>query len=265
MDLELVGKVAIVTGGSRGIGKAIALELAREGARVAIVARGRDALLATAAEIGELTGAEVDAFVADMAQNETVATMVDEVLKRFGRIDILVNSGASVGSRVAYKLAELPVDAFWGELDVKVLGALRCIQHVAPHMQQQGWGRIINISGMAARTPISVIGSARNVALVAMTKNVADELGPYGINVTVVHPGGTLTEHYYAQMEDVAWERGISVEEAIRQRFAQNSIRMPMEPKHVAYVVAFLASPKSVAINGDVIAVAGGTPGTIFY
>jgi NAD(P)-dependent dehydrogenase (short-subunit alcohol dehydrogenase family) len=98
-----------------------------------------------------------------------------------------------------------------------------------------------------------------------MSKNVADELGPHGINVTVVHPGGTLTEHYREQMQQPAAERGIPVDAAIRQRFAQSLIRMPVEPHHVAYVVAFLASPKSAAINGDVIAVAGGTPGPIYY
>jgi NAD(P)-dependent dehydrogenase (short-subunit alcohol dehydrogenase family) len=265
MDLELAGKVAIVTGGSRGIGKAIARELANEGAAVAVVARGREALSAAAAELAEDTGAEVEPFVADASDRDAVAAMVDGVVARFGRIDILVNSGASVGSRVAYKLPDLPIDAFWGELNVKVLGCLHCIQHVAPHMQRQGWGRIINISGMAARTPISIIGSARNVALVALTKNAAEELGPYGINVTVVHPGGTLTEHYREQMEHVARERGVSVDDAIRDRFASNLIRMAIEPRHVAYVVAFLASPKSVAINGDVIAVAGGTPGPIHY
>jgi NAD(P)-dependent dehydrogenase (short-subunit alcohol dehydrogenase family) len=265
MDLELAGKVAIVTGGSRGIGKAIALELGREGARVAVVARGKDALVATADEIAELTGAEVEAFVADTSNDETVGAMVGGVVQRFGRIDILVNSGSAVGSTVAYKLPDLAIDAFWGELNVKVLGYLRCIQRVAPYMQRQGWGRIINISGMAARSTISIIGSARNVAVVALTKNAAAELGAYGINFTVVHPGGTLTEYYYRQMEQVARERGISVDEAIAQRFAQNLIGMPIEPKHVAYVVAFLASPKSVAINGDVIAVAGGTPGAIHY
>jgi len=110
-----------------------------------------------------------------------------------------------------------------------------------------------------------VIGSARNAVVVAMTKNVADELGPYGINVTVVHPGLTLTEHYLAQVDEVAETRGISREQAIQERFATNLLRRPMTATDVAYVVTFLASPKSAAINGDVIAVAGGSPGEIHY
>jgi NAD(P)-dependent dehydrogenase (short-subunit alcohol dehydrogenase family) len=133
-------------------------------------------------------------------------------------------------------------------------------------MARNGWGRIINISGLAARqTTNSIIGSTRNVALVALTKNVADELGSRGINVTVVHPGRTLTEYYQAQAERLASQRGISVEEAISQVFEPNLIGRPITPKEVADVVVFLASPRSVAINGDVIAVAGGVPGVIHY
>jgi NAD(P)-dependent dehydrogenase (short-subunit alcohol dehydrogenase family) len=265
MDLELRDRVAIVTGGSRGIGKAIAQELAREGCSVAVVARGKDALDAAAAELGEETGAIVVPIPADTASDAAVKAMVAAVADRFGRIDILVNNGAAVGSRVAFKLPDVTQDAFWGEMNVKVLGYLRCMQHVAPHMIERGWGRIINISGMAARTSTSIIGSARNVAVVALTKNAADELGQHGINVTVVHPGGTLTEHYVEQLDEWAKQRGLTRDEAIRQRYANNSIRQPIYPRHIAHVVAFLASPKSVAINGDVIAVAGGSTGAIHY
>jgi NAD(P)-dependent dehydrogenase (short-subunit alcohol dehydrogenase family) len=265
VDLELRGKAAIVTGGSRGIGKAIARELAREGASVVIAARGREALEATAAEIGDETDMPVTAIVTDTARDDSVRDMVAAAVDVLGGVDILVNSAAEVGSRLAFRLPELDVEVFKGELNVKVLGALRCIQHVAPHMVRRGWGRIINISGLNARNAGSVIGSARNVALVAMTKNVADELGPHGINVTVVHPGLTLTEHYRSQMEGIATARGVPVDDVIKERFANNLLRRPVSPAEVAYVVTFLASPKATAINGDVIAVGGGHPGAIYY
>ena len=265
MDLELSGKVAIVTGGSRGIGKAVARELAREGATLAIVARGQAALDASADEIAAETGARVLAIRADVSDAAAVQHMVAQVVDTLGGVHILVNSGASVGSRVAFKLPDVTGDAYWGEMHVKVLGALYCIQQVAPHMIAQRWGRIITISGMAARKPNSLIGSTRNVALVAMTKNVAEELGPYGINVTVVHPGVTLTEYYSRQLDDLAEQQGVPREELLRERFATNLIRTPVEPRQIGYVVAFLASPKSVAINGDVIPTEGGTPGVIFY
>jgi NAD(P)-dependent dehydrogenase (short-subunit alcohol dehydrogenase family) len=265
MDLELRGKAAIVTGGSRGIGKAIARELAREGASVVIVARGREALEATAAELGDETDMPVTPIVADTSSAASVREMVERAVAVLGGVDILVNSAAEVGSRVAFPLPQIDVDVFRGELNVKVLGSLRCIQQVAPHMIRKGWGRIITISGMNARNAGSIIGSTRNAAVVAMTKNVADELGPHGINVTVVHPGLTLTEHYLAQMQELADTRGVRVESMIQERFATNLLRRPITPKDVAHVVTFLASPRARAINGDVIPVGGGYPGPIYY
>jgi NAD(P)-dependent dehydrogenase (short-subunit alcohol dehydrogenase family) len=265
MDLELRGKVAIVTGGSRGIGKAIAWELAREGAAVAIVARTRAPLEDTAAELREATGSPILPVPTDTGDRDAVLQMVDQVVAAFDSVDILVNCAAAVGSRVAFPLAGVTAEAFWGEMNVKVLGYLRCSQAVAPHMMRRGWGRIINVSGQAARHTTSVIGSTRNVSVVALTKNMADELGPHGINVTVVHPGSTLTEQYSAELDDWAAARGMSRADALAQRYASNLVRTPIEPRHIGPVVAFLASPKSLPITGDVINVAGGLPGEIYY
>jgi len=265
VDLELRGKAAIVTGGSRGIGKAIARELAREGVSVVVAARGREALEATAAELAEETGARVEPVVVDTRDMTAIQAMVDATVAAFGGVDILVNCAAPVGSSVAFRLPEVTDAALLGQLDVKVLGYLRCMQAVAPHMLRTGWGRIINISGLNARASASIIGSVRNVAVVALTKNAADELGPHGINVTVVHPGLTLTEHYRAEMDAQAAAAGVSREAMVERRFAQNSLKRVIDARDVAHVVAFLASPRSVAINGDVIAVGGGVPGAIHY
>ncbi len=265
MDLELSGKSAIVTGGSRGIGKAIARELAREGVSVMVAARGRQALEATAAELAEDTGSRVEPFVVDTRDRSAVHAMVDSAVATFGGVDILVNCAAPVGSSVAFRLPEVTGDALLGQLDVKVLGYLRCMQAVAPHMMRKGWGRIINVSGLNARASASIIGSVRNVAVVALTKNAADELGPHGINVTVVHPGLTLTEHYLAELDAQAAAEGVPREAMVKRRFAQNSLKRVIDPRDIAWVVAFLASPKSVAINGDVIAAGGGVPGVIHY
>ncbi len=132
-------------------------------------------------------------------------------------------------------------------------------------MRRQGWGRIINISGLAARQSGSAVGSIRNVAVAALTKNLADELGPLGINVTVVHPGLTRTERTAAVVEEAASRQNITTEEA-EKRMAQNvSVGRMIDAREIAYVVAFLASPKSVAINGDAIAVAGGAGRAIHY
>jgi len=265
MDLELSGKAAIVTGGSRGIGKAVARELAREGVSVAIAARSREALEATAAELAEETGSPVEPFVVDTTDERAVRAMVEGAMAAFSRVDILVNCAAPVGSSVAFRLPDVTEDAFRGQLDVKVLGYLRCIQAVAPHMIRAGWGRIINVSGLNARNSTSIIGSVRNVAVVALTKNAADELGPHGINVTVVHPGLTVTEHYLVEVDAQAATEGVGRAEILQRRFARNSLRRVLDARDIANVVTFLASPKSVAINGDVIAAGGGVPGTIYY
>ncbi|MDA0365322.1 MAG: SDR family oxidoreductase, partial [Chloroflexi bacterium] len=153
----------------------------------------------------------------------------------------------------------------WDDMNVKVLGYLRCAREVAPVMKRQGWGRIVNISGLAARQSGSTIGSVRNVAVAALTKNLADELGPHGINVTVVHPGLTRTEATPGVVAARAQAESITPEEAEQRMASGNSIRHLVDATEVAYVVAFLASPLSIAINGDTIAVGGGAPRAIHY
>ena len=132
-------------------------------------------------------------------------------------------------------------------------------------MRQQGWGRIINISGLAARHTGTIIGSMRNVAVVALTKNLADELGPHGINVTVVHPSTVRTEKTPVVIAAQAQRLGVSSEDVERRFAEQTLIRRMVEARDIAHIVAFLASPKSAAINGDVIAAGGGTPRSIYY
>lgn len=266
MDLELRGKVAVVTGGSRGIGKAIARELALEGADIALVARNAEPLEETRKELADQTGRRFVGITADTSSDESIRAMGRQVLESFGRVDILVNAAAKPGGQQPPpKLHEIDTAAFDDELHTKVLGYLRCAREVVPSMKQHGWGRIINISGLAARSTGTILGSIRNVSVVALTKNLADELGPHGINVTVVHPGGTRTEKTPDVVAGRAEAQGLTIEEVERQMAAGNSINHFVDAREVAYVVAFLASPKSIAINGDVIAAGGGVPRAIHY
>ena len=266
MDLQLTGKTALVTGGSRGIGKAIALELAREGVDVAIGARDLATLEATAAEIVAETGRRVLPVIVDTGDDASVATMVQRVQAEFGRIDILVNAAARPGGQgPALTLETTTPEAFWEDANIKVLGYLRCAKAVAPLMKAQGWGRIVNISGLAARQSGTIIGSMRNVAVSALTKNLADELGPHGINVTVVHPGVTRTEKTPGVMAATALRQGITAEEAERRVAEGNSVRRFISAEDIAYVVTMLASPRSIAINGDAVAAGGGVPRAIYY
>jgi NAD(P)-dependent dehydrogenase (short-subunit alcohol dehydrogenase family) len=265
MDLDLAGKTAIVTGGSRGIGKAVARELANEGVDVAIVARSAEALAQSAAELAETTGRQIVPIVADTGSDASVKAMVEQAANALGHLDILVNCAAQPGGQAAPpKLADITDDAFYSDVNVKVMGYLRCAREVAPHMIRQSWGRIISISGLAARSTGSTIGSMRNVAVVAMTKNLADELGPRGINVTVVHPALTRTEKTPGVIASLAQRQGISVEDA-EKRMVNNLVGRWIDARDIAYVVTFLASPKAAAINGDVIAAGGGVRGVIYY
>ena len=130
---------------------------------------------------------------------------------------------------------------------------LRCAREAAPHMMQSGWGRIINISGLAARSTGSIIGSMRNVSVAALTKNLADELGPFGINVTCVHPGVTRTEKTAGVIQKRADAAGVSIEEIERRMSESNTIRHLVNSDEIANIVVFLASPKSVGDYRDVI------------
>jgi NAD(P)-dependent dehydrogenase (short-subunit alcohol dehydrogenase family) len=247
MDLGLTDRRALVTGGSRGIGLAVARALAAEGANVALVARGAEAVERVAADLAAQTGRRVIGVPADTGDDESVAAAVATVVERLGGVDILVNGAATPNTG-----APLTEDMFESEINVKVRGYLRTARAVAPLMVAQGWGRIINISGLAARQTGTVVGSVRNVAVAALTKNLADELGPLGVNVTVVHPGMTRTER--------------AIDPELEPKIAAGvSIGRIVAAEEVADVVAFLASPRSVALNGDPVVASGGAKGPIYY
>lgn len=252
MNLELEGKRAFVSGGSRGIGKIIARQLAEEGADVVISARGRESLEATAAEISAATGRRIVPVVGDTSQAASVDAMAAEAVAALGGIDILINSAALPGGlSTATKLSEIDDVEALEDINIKVLGYLRTARALAPQMAANGWGRIINVGGLSIYLTGKPIATLRNVGVAAITKNLADELGPQGINVTAVHPGMTKTDVTDAATEEYAAKT--------------TSIGRMVTAEEVAQVIVFLASPRSVAINGDAISVGGGKPGNIYY
>src|SRR5258705_9892634 len=193
MDLGLQGKRAIVTGGSLGIGKAIARELAREGVDVAIVARTKETLEAAAKELAAETRRRVIPLVADVTSKAQVDAMVAQAAAQLGGLHILVNSGSPPGgSATATGPIETVVDEdLLHDFNVKYVGALRCARAVIPHLKAQGWGRIINISGTNARNAGNLSGGARNGSLVHLTNTLAGQLGRYGLTVNRVPPATT--------------------------------------------------------------------------
>jgi NAD(P)-dependent dehydrogenase (short-subunit alcohol dehydrogenase family) len=248
MDLGLTGRVAIVTGGSRGIGRAIAGELAREGADVAVCGRNHDTLAETAQALAKDTGRRILPIVADTTKWESVTRLVDTVMADLGRVDVLVNNAATPGGLVSGPLADADEAALLEDINTKVLGYLRCAKAAAPHMQRRGWGRIINIGGLSGRRSGNISG-LRNAAIVHLTKTLSDQLGQHGITVNLVHPGTTRTER-----TDAATEK----------RASGNAIRRIVDAQEIAQVVTFLASTKAANVTGIAIDASGGSIPVMF-
>ena len=272
MDLGLRGKRAIVTGGSRGIGKAIALELAREGVDVAIVARDQARLAAAAKELSEQSGQRIVPISTDVTDRLAVEAMIAQAAEQLGGLHILVNSGSAPGgsANAIGPIETVDDDALVEDFQVKYMGALRCARASIPYMKQAGWGRIVNISGVNARNAGNLSGGARNASMVHLTKTLALQVGRFGITVNCIHPGTTRTERTPSLLAAQAAKEGITAEEVERRNFAPdaprgNAICRMVDASEVAFVAAFLASEKSWAISGELIVASGGAGRAVFY
>jgi len=248
MDLGLAGSTALVTGGSRGIGLAVARALVGEGASVALLGRDTGALAAAADSLGPGTVT----VSADTTDDAAVRSAVDEAAAALGGLSVVVNAAAPRATPGQVPgLGGLRDDDFLLQLDTKALGYLRVVRAAVPHLLAAGGGAVVNISGMNARATGSIAGSVRNIAVVALSKNLADELGPQGIAVTCVHPGLTVTERNTGDEEYAA-------------AASANAIGRPVTADDVAALVAFLASPRGALANGAVVTADGGRPGVIW-
>ena len=263
MDLQLKGKVAVVTGGSLGIGRAVSQALAAEGVRVAIVARGREALEQAAREITQACGVEVMPLVADVASTEQVNAMIQQVAAHFGRIDILVNGAAHPGGLVRSAIEEADPEGLLKDIDIKVIGYMRCAKAAAAHMKKNGFGRIINIGGLTGRGSKQLSG-LRNVAICHMTKVLSDQLGPSGITVNVIHPGVVDTPHIHELYAKEAKIQGLTAAQIEANYIQATPIRRTLAPAEIADTVLVLASPRAGAITGESIGVDGGITRGIF-
>jgi NAD(P)-dependent dehydrogenase (short-subunit alcohol dehydrogenase family) len=257
MDLGLVGKVAIVTGGSRGVGRAIAASLLREGARVMISARDPKRLEATRAALEQETGGEVRAVVADLARDADAKALIDTTLKTFGQLDILVNNAATVMPDDFLSLTE---ERWAGIFEQKLNGYVRCLRHAVPPMQARQRGRIINLSGLAAREggartiPVGV----NNVAVLNLTKSLAWALAPDNILVNAVVPYIINTDIQDETMRTFAALTGKPEAEIRKERVAELPLGRMGRPEEVADVVVFLASERTSFVTGAAWHVDGG-------
>ena len=256
MDLGLKGKTALVTGGSKGIGRACARGLAAEGARVMICARDGETLKRAAGEIERETGAEVLTAAADLSELEAVKRVAAEAVSRLGRLDILVNNAGAIkgGDFLA-----IPDDEWLRGWSLKLLGYIRMAREILPHMQRQGGGRIINVVGAAARNPATtyMMGGTANAALINFTKALADLGAKSKVLVTAVSPGPVKTERWDSPAKQQAAAQGKELDVYVREQSASLPLGRIALPEEVADLVCFLASERASFLSGIAITVDG--------
>jgi 3-oxoacyl-[acyl-carrier protein] reductase len=257
MELGLIGKVALVSAASRGLGKATAMALAQEGVRVVMAARGAAALEAAAAEIRQATGAEVLAVPTDVTQAEQIETLVKKVLETWGRIDILVNNAGGPRPGVFTDMG----DQDWLDaVNLNLMSTIRLTRLVLPGMRERKWGRIINLTSISVKQPIPtiILSNTARAGVVAMAKTLAGQVAAEGITVNNVCPGTILTDRIRNLAKANAERSGQSVEQALAAMQASIPAGRIGKPEELGALVTFLASEKAAYITGATIQIDGG-------
>lgn len=254
MDLGLTGKVAMIAAASKGIGLAIAKELAAEGALVSICARDEETLEAAASLISE----ETRSYVVDVKNPEDLVWWVDQTRTDLGPVDILVTN---TGGPSAGKFTELTDEPWKDGYESTVMNIVRLVRLVSPDMLESGWGRIVHLTSLVAKEPSALlpISSTLRAGLMALTKLQAAEFAPSGITVNAVLPGHTLTDRQHHLAELRASQQGISEEEALKQQAAETPMGRMADPVEIAAVVAFLCSARASYVSGTSLLVDGAT------
>jgi len=256
----LAGKIIIVTGGSRGIGRAIALRLAQEGGKLVLAARDPAALAKVVAEI-ETAGGAATSFAADLRATETAAALVDAALKAYGAIDIVVNNAGATRRGDFFELT----DSDWTDgFALKFFGAVRLTRAAWPHLKKQH-GAVLNIIGVGGRTPGAefTIGGSVNGACMSFTKALADIGVRDGVQVNAINPGYIRTERLRALLASQAAQHGGDIDATIQQVVRKSNVVRLGEPEDVANLAAFVLSPQSRYLQGALIDLDGGLTKTV--
>lgn len=257
MDLGLTNRVAIVAASSKGIGKAVALGLAAEGARVSMFSRDLAGIEAAAADIREKTGAEVLAQAADVMSAEDIQRVVDSTLARWGRIDVLFNNAGGPPAGVF----DMFSDADWQKaFELNLLSTVRLYRAVLPGMKSQGWGRLLTLASSSVKQPIEglILSNGVRPGVVGLSKSLSNEVSKLGITVNVLAPGRIATERLLHTDAANAARLGKTVEEVRAASVAAIPMGRLGEPEELANVAVFLCSEKASYLSGQVIVVDGG-------
>ena len=257
MDLGLRGKVALVAAASKGLGRAVAEELASEGARVVICARNANALRAACDDITRLTRTEVHAVVADVSTTEGIERVTREALERFDRVDILVNNA---GGPPSGPFEKHDWNTWQSAVDLTLRSAVELTRRVLPGMRERKWGRVLNVTSIAVKQPVDglMLSNSLRSAVTGWARTLANEVATDGVTVNCVMPGFTRTDRVAELNAATAKREGVDVAEIERRTQAQIPMRRIGEPREFAALVAFLASERASYITAQSIAVDGG-------
>jgi len=256
MDLGLTNKVAMVTGGSQGIGAATARLFAAEGAQVAICGRSLGALQEVACDIKQRTGTDILTVQADFTVPQDIERFVAETVRHFGGVDILVNS---VGSSTFGSFDQVSNEAWEKDVNLKLLGTVRACRAILPHLRQRGGGRIVNVAGNSGKQPYNwhFPGGAANAAILNFTHALAQEVCQYNILVTAVCPGPVETRRLRKQIQALStiWQKPL--EEGEKEFYESLPLKRAATAEEIANLIVFLASEKASYISGTAVTVDG--------
>jgi 3-oxoacyl-[acyl-carrier protein] reductase len=257
MDLGLKDKVALVAAASRGLGRAVAEELAAEGASLVVCSRNEDKINQTATEIAQATGAKILAVAADVSNAEEVASLVQMGAERFGRIDILVTNA---GGPPAGPFESFSLEQWEAATRLTLFSAIELARQVLPGMKERGWGRILNITSIAVKQPVDnlILSNSLRAAVTGFARTLANEVAQFGITVNNIMPGYTRTERVEELAQMMAEREKISPAEFVARWEKEIPMRRIGEPREFAALAAFLVSERASYITGTSIPVDGG-------